>query len=132
MDDVLSALDVHTARWVVDRCFAGPLLKGRTVILVTHNVAMTSRLAENVVEIASDGTISQRASVSEALGGNPKLLAKAAEDAEAIQKANDTVDEPKPDDAGKTSGKLIADEEVALGRVSMKASKSKASLQIRF
>jgi ABC-type nitrate/sulfonate/bicarbonate transport system ATPase subunit len=127
LDDVLSALDVHTARWVVDKCFAGPLLKGRTVILVTHNVAMTSRLAENVVEIASDGAISQRTSVAEALSGNPKLVAKAAEDTQAIEKANEAVDEPKPDDAiGKTSGKLIADEEVALGRVSMKASKSKS------
>ena len=34
LDDVLAALDVHTARWIVDKCFKGDLLRGRTVILV--------------------------------------------------------------------------------------------------
>lgn len=31
---VLAALDVHTSRWIVDTCFKGELLSGRTVILV--------------------------------------------------------------------------------------------------
>lgn len=88
---------------------------------------MTSKLADNVVEIASDGTISQRASVAEALRGNPKLLEQAAEDTEVMQKDNEIIDEPKPDGTvGRASGKLIADEEVALGRVSMKASMSES------
>ena len=34
LDDVLAALDVHTSRWIVDKCFKGDLLKGRTVLLV--------------------------------------------------------------------------------------------------
>ena len=34
LDDVLSALDVHTARWIVDKCFRGDLVRGRTVVLV--------------------------------------------------------------------------------------------------
>lgn len=34
LDDVLAALDVHTAKWVVDQCFKGDLIKGRTVLLV--------------------------------------------------------------------------------------------------
>ena len=118
---------MHTARWVVDECFSGPLLKGRTVILVTHNVALTSRLAENVVEIASDGTISQRASVAEALVGNPKLLEHAIDDTETIETDGEVIDpRERRNTAGKTSGKLIADEEIALRRVSMKASTSEA------
>lgn len=36
LDDVLAALDVHTARWIVDKCFKGDLLRGRTVILVVR------------------------------------------------------------------------------------------------
>ena len=36
LDDVLSALDVHTAKWVVDKCFRGDLIKGRTLILVVR------------------------------------------------------------------------------------------------
>ncbi|KAG8678046.1 hypothetical protein FRC09_020163, partial [Ceratobasidium sp. 395] len=34
LDDVLSALDVHTCRWIVDRCFRGDLVVGRTVLIV--------------------------------------------------------------------------------------------------
>lgn len=36
LDDSLSALDVHTAKWVVEKCLAGPLMKGRTVLLVVR------------------------------------------------------------------------------------------------
>ena len=31
---VLAALDVHTARWIVEKCFKGDLIRGRTVLLV--------------------------------------------------------------------------------------------------
>ena len=34
LDDVLAALDVHTARWVVEKCLQGDLVRDRTVILV--------------------------------------------------------------------------------------------------
>ena len=36
LDDVLAALDVHTSRWIVDKCFKGDLLKGRTIVLVVR------------------------------------------------------------------------------------------------
>ncbi len=38
LDDVLSALDVHTSKFIVDNCFKGDLLRGRTVLLVTHHI----------------------------------------------------------------------------------------------
>ena len=39
LDDVLAALDVHTARWVVEKCLQGDLVRDRTVILVvSHNL----------------------------------------------------------------------------------------------
>ena len=34
LDDILAALDVHTARWVVEKCLQGDLVRGRTVLLV--------------------------------------------------------------------------------------------------
>lgn len=34
LDDVLAALDVHTARWIINNCFTGDLVRGRTVLLV--------------------------------------------------------------------------------------------------
>ena len=35
---VLAALDVHTSRWIVEKCFKGDLLRGRTVILVVRYI----------------------------------------------------------------------------------------------
>lgn len=37
---ILAALDVHTSRWIVDKCLGGDLIKGRTVVMV---VSMISR-----------------------------------------------------------------------------------------
>lgn len=37
VSQVLAALDVHTARWIVDKCLQGPLVKGRTVLLVVSS-----------------------------------------------------------------------------------------------
>ena len=34
---VLAALDVHTSKWVVDRCLKGSLLSGRTVLLAVSS-----------------------------------------------------------------------------------------------
>lgn len=38
MDDVLSAVDAHTAKHIYQQCLLGPLMKNRTQILITHHV----------------------------------------------------------------------------------------------
>ncbi|KAL8631276.1 hypothetical protein Q9189_003040 [Teloschistes chrysophthalmus] len=55
LDDPLSALDHQTADFIVRKCFMGPLVDGRTVILVTHRTALCQHVAKQVVEV-SDGT----------------------------------------------------------------------------
>lgn len=40
LDDVLSAVDAHTAKHLYKYCLKGPLTKHRTVILVTHAVSL--------------------------------------------------------------------------------------------
>ncbi|OAD06293.1 hypothetical protein MUCCIDRAFT_139417 [Mucor lusitanicus CBS 277.49] len=40
MDDVLSAVDAHTAKHLYEQCLMGPLMKRRTRILVTHHVRL--------------------------------------------------------------------------------------------
>ncbi|GAB7360264.1 hypothetical protein MBLNU230_g8024t1 [Neophaeotheca triangularis] len=40
MDDVLSAVDAHTAKWIFDKALMGPLMYNRTCILVTHNASL--------------------------------------------------------------------------------------------
>ena len=40
LDDCLSAVDSHTAKHIFEFCIMGPLMLGRTCILVTHNIAL--------------------------------------------------------------------------------------------
>ncbi|KAF9914536.1 hypothetical protein BX616_008097 [Lobosporangium transversale] len=49
LDDCLSAVDAHTAKWLFAKCLMGPLMQGRTRILVTHAVSLTLRGAAHVV-----------------------------------------------------------------------------------
>ncbi|GAA5837596.1 hypothetical protein JCM11251_002021 [Rhodosporidiobolus azoricus] len=51
LDDVLSAVDAHTAAHIYEKCLKGPLLEGRTVILVSHHVQLTAPGAAYVVEL---------------------------------------------------------------------------------
>ena len=51
LDDPLAALDHGTATTIVRRLFDGPLVRGRTVILVTHRVDLCAHLARQIVEI---------------------------------------------------------------------------------
>ena len=42
LDDILAALDVHTAKWIVEECLQGDLVRGRTVLLVVSGKATTA------------------------------------------------------------------------------------------
>ncbi|KAI0052966.1 hypothetical protein FA95DRAFT_1579668 [Auriscalpium vulgare] len=119
LDDVLAALDVHTSRWIVDKCFKGDLIRGRTVLLVTHNVAMVSPIAEYVVSLGRDGTIASRGSVFEALAKSLFLQEELAEEIQEVQTDDREINAQSPDKPVKhADGKLILAEEVAEGHVS--------------
>ncbi|KAJ3570086.1 hypothetical protein NPX13_g5852 [Xylaria arbuscula] len=49
LDDCLSAVDSHTAKWIFSNCINGPLLKNRTCLLVTHNTTLCVPMSEYVV-----------------------------------------------------------------------------------
>lgn len=40
LDDVLSAVDAETAHHIFENALKGPLLRGRTVVLVSHHVQL--------------------------------------------------------------------------------------------
>lgn len=40
LDDVLSAVDAHTSKWIFEKALMGPLMYNRTCILVTHNAVL--------------------------------------------------------------------------------------------
>ncbi|KAI0650859.1 multidrug resistance-associated ABC transporter [Trametes meyenii] len=126
LDDVLAALDVHTSRWIVDKCFKGDLLRGRTVILVTHNVAMASPIAGFVVSLGTDGHIASQGTLSKVLAKDKKLAEELSEEQQEISKAEHEVDHVEPDDETapkKSDGKLVVAEEIAEGHISWPALK---------
>ncbi|KAF8963030.1 multidrug resistance-associated ABC transporter [Flammula alnicola] len=103
LDDVLAALDVHTSAWIVDKCFGGDLVKGRTVLLVTHNVALVSPVAKFIVSIGQDGAIkTQGMDIETSLASDPTLAAEKEAPAD---------------------GKLVLAEEIAKGHVTWKSLK---------
>ena len=52
LDDPLSALDHQTADGIVRKCLTGPLVNGRTVVLVTHRTDICQYLAQQLVQVA--------------------------------------------------------------------------------
>ncbi|KAH7033566.1 uncharacterized protein B0I36DRAFT_241634 [Microdochium trichocladiopsis] len=49
LDDCLSAVDSHTAKWIFNNCILGPLMADRTCILVSHNTTLCAPLSDYVV-----------------------------------------------------------------------------------
>ncbi|KAJ3292990.1 hypothetical protein HDU76_007101, partial [Blyttiomyces sp. JEL0837] len=57
LDDVLSAVDTHTARYIVTYCLKGPLMKSRTCILVTNAVDIAIGAADTMVVMSHGGRV---------------------------------------------------------------------------
>ncbi|KAG9012419.1 hypothetical protein FRB94_006034 [Tulasnella sp. JGI-2019a] len=123
LDDILSALDVHTSRTIVDACLSGDLINGRTVLLVTHNLALTSPIADYVVVMGSNGRIISRGTVLDVIMADPYLRAEVAEINREVKQAEKIIDpgEELPEGVDKPSGKLIVKEETVEGRVGWSA-----------
>ena len=66
LDDCLSAVDSHTAKHIFEHCIMGPLMFGRTCILVTHNIALCVPRSHYVVALLN-GKISAQGSPDEVL-----------------------------------------------------------------
>ncbi|KAF4608742.1 hypothetical protein EYR40_001089 [Pleurotus pulmonarius] len=123
LDDILSALDVHTAKWIVDKCLRGDLVQDRTVILATHNVMLTAPVAQYAVTLGADGRVISRGAPSVVIAESQDTLAAditAQEDVLADTEelpSNETKAKPDGDGQPDSGGKLIAEEEIAVGHV---------------
>ncbi|KAJ7040968.1 multidrug resistance-associated ABC transporter [Mycena alexandri] len=51
LDDILSAVDVHTGHHIYNNCIKGDIMRGRTVILVSHHIQLCADGAAYVVAI---------------------------------------------------------------------------------
>ncbi|EKM77362.1 hypothetical protein AGABI1DRAFT_130448 [Agaricus bisporus var. burnettii JB137-S8] len=99
LDDVLSAVDAHTASHLYTECLKGSLMRGRTVILVSHHVQLCAPGAKYIV--ALDNGRLQFAGGSEAFFASPvvKTLLQSTEsdsatdgeEKDAVAKAEESV-----------------------------------------
>ncbi len=80
LDDCLSAVDSHTAKHIFELCIMGPLMFGRTCILVTHNIALCVPRSRFVVALLNgkiaaqgspDGVLATGALGNELLKSSP-------------------------------------------------------------
>ncbi|KAI0633842.1 multidrug resistance-associated ABC transporter [Trametes polyzona] len=117
LDDVLAALDVHTGRWIVDQCFNGDLLRGRTVLLVSHNVALIRPIADFVVALGSDGRIASQGSLEKTLQEDVQLQSELTSEEEQLKSAEEIIDKLDPEAKDVQTGKLIVAEEIKEGHV---------------
>jgi len=123
LDDVLSALDVHVGRIVFQKCITGELMKDRTVLLVTHHVKMAKKAARQIVVMEQGKIISVLHSEDSLanLGAETQALLQESEEKSKIDESSvpTKVDSTTPDKPEK-SGKLVLEEERAVGRISRK------------
>ncbi|KAK7035939.1 P-loop containing nucleoside triphosphate hydrolase protein [Favolaschia claudopus] len=123
LDDVLAALDVHTASRIVEKCLAGDLLANRTTLLVTHNIPLVQPIAGFVISLSSDGRVLTRGSVSEVLAQNQDLTSELEIETKASLSQDQGIDDNKLSDDSASGGKLIVAEGVNIGHVSWAARK---------
>lgn len=122
LDDVLSALDVHTSAWIVNHCFRGNLVKGRTILLVTHNVALAGPVADFVVSIGIDGIVhTQGTGIAAAIATDPVLASEVKRDQEILELEME--EEVVPTVESALEGKLVVAEEIVEGHITLKSMK---------
>ncbi|CCM00229.1 uncharacterized protein FIBRA_02257 [Fibroporia radiculosa] len=146
LDDVLSAVDAHTARHLYNECLKGDLMRGRTVILVSHHVQLCVPGASYIVALdngrvlyqgdrdkfRSSGVLStlvQSGAADPADDQEDKTVADIEDLSEKTEKddaAESSADssstvapgaDTKPEEK-KTPRKLIEEEKRAVGRIS--------------
>ena len=144
LDDCLSAVDSHTALTIYENCLTGPLCAGRTIILVSHNVALTISQAEFIVVMKNGRVEGQGTPIdlaTKGLLGSDELVTSSAAQSSANTRVQsygdlsstmpnqlssfftnvDAIEEEEEEqDRTKTDGKLIQEETSSQGSVKVR------------
>ncbi|KAJ1924906.1 hypothetical protein IWQ60_004913 [Tieghemiomyces parasiticus] len=134
-DDCLSAVDAHTAQYIVDHCLCGPVLRGRTCILVTHHVRLCLPAASYMVVLDRSLGVVGAGPPDDLVHANTVSTVLLAAELEGLKQhdgqAGGIIDTPKTSgehpptavaasptaDDGADSGTLVDDEYAAEGTV---------------
>ncbi|KAI9318952.1 P-loop containing nucleoside triphosphate hydrolase protein [Dichotomocladium elegans] len=82
LDDCLSAVDAHTAKHLYEHCLMGDLMRGRTIILVTHHVGLCIKCAAYVVALKGGEVVS---------AGDPQTVKKSGALGEEMARAHEEI-----------------------------------------
>nr|ODN96123.1 ATP-binding cassette transporter [Cryptococcus depauperatus CBS 7855] len=126
LDDPLAAVDSHTAKHLTDKCLNGSILKGRTVLLVSHHVELLLSTSDYLIRIL-DGRVDAQGTPNQlrsqgALNGLVAMeeaeLHKQEDKEEEVMAGEDVdIQEVKKEKKKGPGKKLIQDEERAVGNV---------------
>ena len=140
LDDCLSAVDSHTALWIYENCITGPLMQGRTCVLVSHNVALTLKSADWVVilengrikeqgepiELLHKGSLGEDSVVKSSILSRTASSVNLTESNRIVDKSGSSSADAKATETKKgneakqkTDGKLISEETKSNGVVSL-------------
>ncbi|KAF8598207.1 hypothetical protein BDV93DRAFT_498959 [Ceratobasidium sp. AG-I] len=117
MDDVLSAVDAHTAEQIVKKCFLGSIMKHRTVVLVTHHVDLVLPAVSWVVKL-NEGQIEAQGTVAQLRESGSLASARAG------QKDIEGEVQGGPRDPDRAARKLVDDEKKSTGTVKLQVYKT--------
>ncbi|KAI8343122.1 P-loop containing nucleoside triphosphate hydrolase protein [Chlamydoabsidia padenii] len=128
MDDVLSAVDAHTAKHLYDNALMGPLMKNRTRVLITHNVKLCVNGASYLVHIRSGRTDLVGSPSDLRLSGELNTILEeekdqgnADQEEEAVETTGDAPHAAPSADADKKSPRVLVEEETrATGMVKLR------------
>lgn len=138
LDDVLSAVDAHTSSFILKRLFQGPLMNGRTVILVSHHIQLVSPAASYIVAL-DNGDVTYAGDRAGFIAGGfmqeiddePKLESSTASTSETAASTPPTEKEDESDVSEETTAaatrkprKLVEDEQRSTGRIALRVWKA--------
>ncbi|KAH8600771.1 hypothetical protein B0O99DRAFT_288710 [Bisporella sp. PMI_857] len=124
LDDCLSAVDSHTAKWIFDNCIRGPLMRDRTCILVTHNLALCVPQSRYVVYL-DNGKVDIQGSAEEVIASGKigdDVTQKSRPGSSSISRIPSRV----PSSVGDESGDTLVDEVNGNGALDAKLTKIKS------
>ncbi len=121
LDDVLSAVDAHVGRTIVDEALTGELAEGRTRILATHHAEMVLPKASYLIKLrngrleSAEPITPEDIEVSSAVVGESSTAASSSDET-AVGTASD---EAEADGKKKKPEKVVDEEDRESGRVKM-------------
>lgn len=123
LDDCLSAVDSHTAKWIFDNCIRGPLMLHRTCILVTHNLSLCVPHSRYVVCL-ENGKITEQGSADKVMASGS--LGEEISKSRPASAPHSRIPSRVPSSVGDESNGTLIEDQPANGKVDGTSGKPKA------